>query len=275
MTTIEAVETVRAGTEHAVYEAQNLVVEYKSRGRINRALDGVSFTVANGESVGLIGESGSGKSTLLRTLLGLIPPTAGQVRYRGQDIYSLPEKARHRSLGRETALVFQDPRSSLNPKLSVGAVVRDPLHVHKVGGRKEQNTRVADLLESVGLSAELANRPVRSLSGGQLQRVALARALALEPSVIATDEPTSALDVSVQAQILNLIQNVRQHRDLAMIVVSHDIRVVRILTDRTAVMYNGEIVEAGPTRSVLENPQHDYTKKLLRCVPSMPRSDAA
>jgi len=254
-----------------VVEARDVVVDYHSHGHHTRALDQVSLSVAPGETVGLIGESGSGKSTLARTLLGLVPPTAGEVRYQGRDVYALGATARHRLLGRDTAMVFQDPRSSLNPRLSVGAVVRDPLHVQRIGDRERQRVAVAELLESVGLPAALARRPVRALSGGQLQRVALARALAVEPSLIVADEPTSALDVSVQAQILNLLRQIRLTRNLALLVVSHDMRVIRFLADRTAVMYQGRIVEEGPTEAVYTEPRHDYTKTLLAAAPVLHR----
>jgi peptide/nickel transport system ATP-binding protein len=257
--------------DRPVLEAREVVVDYGSHRHRTRALDTVSLSVAPGETVGLIGESGSGKSTLARTLLGLVRPAAGEVRSRDQDVYALAPVPRHRLLGRDTALVFQDPRSSLNPRLSVGAVVRDPLRVHRIGDREAQRAAVAELLESVGLPAELAGRPVRALSGGQLQRVALARALAVEPSVIVADEPTSALDVSVQAQILNLLRQIRRARGLALLVVSHDMRVIRFLADRTAVMYRGRIVEEGPTESVYETPRHDYTKALLAAAPTLRR----
>jgi ABC-type glutathione transport system ATPase component len=252
-----------------IFEARDVVVDYRARGRRTRALSQVSLSIVPGEAVGLIGESGSGKSTLSRTLLGLIAPSAGKVLHRGRDVYALAGNARHRALARDAALVFQDPRSSLNPRLSVGAVVRDPLRVQRIGDRAEQRKRVAALLEDVGLPAELAARPVRALSGGQLQRVALARALAVEPSVLIADEPTSALDVSVQAQILGLLQDIRRQRDLTLLVVSHDMRVIRFLADRTAVMYQGEIVEVGPTERVYRDPQHDYTRTLLASAPTL------
>lgn len=258
----------------AIFEARDVVVDYHSRGQHNRALSHVSLEIAPGEAVGLIGESGSGKTTLARTLLGLVRPSHGQVRYRGQDIYEMGSTARHRVLGRDTALVFQDPRSSLNPRLTVGAVVRDPLHVHRIGTRRQQQEKVGELLESVGLPAQLSKRPVRALSGGQLQRVALARALAVEPSVIIADEATSALDVSVEAQILNLLQDIRTQRHLALLVVSHDMRVIRYLADRTAVMYGGEILESGPTKSLYQDPQHEYTKSLVAAAPVLHRPDA-
>ncbi|WP_169738893.1 ABC transporter ATP-binding protein [Jiangella gansuensis] len=252
-----------------IVEARDVVVDYHSRGTVTRALAGVSLTVRAGQAVGLIGESGSGKTTLARSLLGLIAPTSGEVRHRGNDIYRLPQMTRFRTLARDAAMVFQDPRSSLNPRLSVGAVVGDPLVVLGIGDRRSRAVTVRETLESVGLPAAMAARPVRALSGGQLQRVALARALAVEPGLIVADEPTSALDVSVQAQILNLLQQLREQRHLALLVVSHDMRVVRFATDHTAVMLNGEIVEQGPTEQIYEDPQHPYTRTLLAAAPSL------
>lgn len=259
----------RAGT---IFDARGLVVEYHSRGVRNRALDGVSITIAPGEAVGLIGESGSGKSTLARVLLGLKKPTAGQVLYVGTDIYSMRGVARFRLLGRNTAMVFQDPRSSLNPRMTVAAVVADPFRVYRLGSRVEQAVMVEALLEDVGLPPQLAKRNVRTLSGGQLQRVALARALAMEPQVIVADEPTSALDVSVQAQILNLLKEIRERRNLALLVVSHDMRVIRFLTDRTMVMRGGRLVESGTTESLYEDPQESYTNELLAAAPLLTRA---
>ncbi|PXY24882.1 hypothetical protein BAY59_22750 [Prauserella coralliicola] len=269
MTVPELIKPVIERAPGGLVDVRNVVVEYQSKGRRLRALDGVSLAIHDGEAVGLIGESGSGKSTLLRAIAGLIEPVMGTVLYQGEDVYKLRSTDRFRKLGRRAALVFQDPRSSLNPRLTVGAVVEDPLTVHAIGKRNERKDKVAQLLASVGLSPVLASRPVRALSGGQLQRVAVARALAVEPSLIVLDEPTSALDVSVQAQILNLLRHLRRERGVAMIVVSHDIRVIRYLTDRTAVMYHGEIVESGQTDRVCEGPTHEYTKKLLSAVPTL------
>ncbi|WP_425452944.1 ABC transporter ATP-binding protein [Prauserella flavalba] len=244
-------------------------MDYTSRGRRVRALDDVTLSIAPGEAVGLIGESGSGKTTLSRALVGLIQPTRGNVRYRGRDIYSLKAGARHRLLGGDIALIFQDPRSSLNPRLSVGAVIRDPLRVRRIGSRQDHEARVNLLLRDVGLPTELVYRPVRELSGGQLQRVAIARALAVEPSLIIADEPTSALDVSIQAQILNLLNNLKRSRGIALLIVSHDIRAIRFLCDRTAVMNRGEIIESASTDSILDHPENPYTKQLMKAAPRL------
>lgn len=258
-----------SGADEAIFEARNLTVVYDGRSGQVKALDDVSLTVRPGEAVGLIGESGSGKTTLARSLLGVIPPALGQVLYHGADIYAMKQRARFRTLSRDAALVFQDPRSSLNPRLSVGAVLRDPMVVLRVGSRDQRQSRVHELLESVGLPASMARRPVRSLSGGQLQRVAIARALAVEPSVVVADEPTSALDVSVQGEVLNLLRQLRDRRRLALLLVSHDMRVVRLMTDRTVVMRNGQVVEEGSTEQVHEDPKHEYTKALLAAAPKL------
>lgn len=261
----------RAATA-SILQADDLIVRFSTRHGSVTALDHVSIDIAPGASVGLIGESGSGKTTLTRCLLGLIPPENGTVRFRGEDVYALKQADRFHRLSRDIALVFQDPRSSLNPRLSVGAVVRDPLTVLGILKRGQRRARVAELLESVGLAPTIADRPVRSLSGGQLQRVAIARALAVEPSLVIADEPTSALDVSVQGEILNLLKDLCRQRDLALLLVSHDMRVVRYMTDRTIVMQHGRIVETGPTQQVHECPQDDYTKALLAASPTLPTS---
>jgi ABC-type glutathione transport system ATPase component len=268
---IDRTRSLRTDATDPLVASTDLWVEYKTRGRRTRGLDGVSLSIEAGESVGLMGESGSGKSTLARTLVGLNKPVRGTVKIQGVDVYSLPPRRRHRSFGREVAFVFQDPRSSLNPRLSVGAVVREPLRVHKIGDSSAQQARVHSLLESVGLPPQVARRSVRALSGGQLQRVALARALAVDPKLIIADEPTSALDVSVQAQIIELIQDLRARQRLALLIISHDIRVVRCLTDRAAVMCDGVIVESGSTEDLYRLPRHDYTKQLLSSVPLLSR----
>ncbi|WP_166355567.1 ABC transporter ATP-binding protein [Phytoactinopolyspora limicola] len=258
-----------SATSAAILDVRSVSVSYPGKHGQTWALKNVTLCVRPAEAVGLIGESGSGKTTLARCMLGLIRPTSGQVAHRGRNIYAIRNTARFRMLSRDASTVFQDPRSSLNPRLSVAAVVRDPLTVLHIGTRRERDAKVIDALQSVGLPASIAGRPVRALSGGQLQRVALARALAVDPSLIIADEPTSALDVSVQAQVLNVIRDIRAQRQLAVLVVSHDMRVVRCLTNRTIVMYRGEIVEQGHTEQVYEDPQHPYTKSLLAAAPRL------
>ncbi|PWV74752.1 peptide/nickel transport system ATP-binding protein [Prauserella marina] len=264
-----AVEKIHDEQIMPILRAQGVSVDYSRRGVRMKALDDVSLDVRPGETVGLIGESGSGKTTLSRVLLGLLRPRSGTVLFQGTDIYQIRNDARHRFLGGVTSMVFQDPRSSLNSRLSVSAVIADPLRVQRIGDRDSQRETVRNLLESVGLSPSIGSRPVRSLSGGQLQRVAVARALAVKPSVIVADEPTSALDVSVQAQILNLLRSLKESADLSFLLISHDMRAIRFLADRTAVMYGGTIVEEGDTTQVCEEPNHDYTRSLLAAAPSM------
>jgi oligopeptide/dipeptide ABC transporter ATP-binding protein len=238
--------------------------------RATTAVDGVSFAVDRGETLGIVGESGSGKSTTARLLLRLIEPTAGVVRLNGEDLGGLsPEMLRLRRRGIQ--MVFQDPYASLNPRLSVGYQLAEPLHVHGLCGRAEANERVAALLTRVGLSARQAGAYPHQFSGGQRQRIAIARALATEPQVIVADEPVSALDVSIRAQILNLIADIKAGSDLAMVFISHDLGVVRHVADRVAVMFLGRIVEIGPVAEVFAEPCHPYTLELLRAMPTSSR----
>lgn len=239
-----------------------------------RALRGVSICVERGRVLGIVGESGSGKTTLARTLVGLQAPTSGAIWCDELDLTHGVASVRRR-LGRRVSMVFQDPRSSLNPRLSVGAVVVDPLSVHGVGTRATRRERVTSLLSDVGLSSEVSKRRIRTLSGGQLQRVAIARALALEPSFLVADEPTSALDVSIQAQILNLLSDLRREHQFGMLVISHDMRVMRFLCDDLVVMLNGQIVERGPADEVFERPQHEYTRTLISATPLLTGSVGA
>jgi peptide/nickel transport system ATP-binding protein len=254
----------------AALRCDDLHVRFVVRGSGGRheidAVRGVSLAIEPGKVVGVVGESGSGKSTLARTLVGLQPPTSGTVRCEDIDV-SDRSQATRRQLGRKLAMVFQDPRSSLNPRLSVEAAVADPLRVHGVGSARERRAAVTRLLGDVGLNQAHATRRVRTLSGGQLQRVAIARALALEPDFLVADEPTSALDVSIQAQILNLLADLRQEYRFGMLVISHDMRVMRFLCDELVVMLDGEIVERGPSARVFETPQHAYTQQLIAATP--------
>jgi oligopeptide/dipeptide ABC transporter ATP-binding protein len=243
-------------------------VRFGSRGQV-AALKQVDLEVSRQTVLGVIGESGSGKTTLIRSMLGVVRPKAGTVNLNGHDLYSLSETQRFRVVAKEASLIFQDPRSSLNQRLSVGAIVGEPLKLHTSLSRAERRSKIGSLLESVGLDSALASRPTRRLSGGQLQRVALARALALDPPLIVADEPTSALDVSVQVQILKLLDGLREARSFAMVVVSHDMRVIQHLADEVAVMYAGRIVEYGPTAEVCGAGRHPYTQALLAAVPRL------
>ncbi|TDE13584.1 ABC transporter ATP-binding protein [Jiangella asiatica] len=273
MTTQPVVTPTPTQVGKPIFDARNLVVTYASKHGPVTALDDVSLSVHPGQAIGLIGESGSGKTTLARSLLGLITPNSGRVLYRGRDVYAMSQTARFRTLSRDASIVFQDPRSSLNPRLTIGSVIADPMRVLGTCPRREIKERVQALLDSVGLSVSIASRPVRALSGGQLQRVAIARALAVEPSVIVADEPTSALDMSIQGEVLNLLQRLRREHDLALIIVSHDMRVIRFMTDITVVMNHGKIVERNSTDDIYEHPREDYTRSLMSATPRLELND--
>jgi oligopeptide transport system ATP-binding protein len=234
--------------------------------RVLKAVDDVSFTLAEGETLGLVGESGSGKSTLGRSILRLIEPTSGQVLYRGGDILHLRGRDLQ-ALRRHLQMVFQDPYASLNPRMRVGAIIREPLDIYGVGTPAQRELQVAELLDRVGLDSSFARRHPHQLSGGQRQRVGIAAALALGPSVIVADEPTSALDVSVQAQILNLLSRLQAELRLSLLFISHNLGVIEHVSDRIAVMYLGKIVEMAPKQSVFTAPQHPYTAALLAALP--------
>jgi oligopeptide/dipeptide ABC transporter ATP-binding protein len=259
-------------TSPATLEAEKLtkVFETRSRlfGRRNRvlAVDDISFSVARGETLGIVGESGSGKSTIARLLLRLIEPTSGSVRLNGQDLDDLSATTLRR-LRCGMQMVFQDPFSSLNPRLRVGYQLMEPLLVHQICGKQEAADRIASLLVRVGLSPRHANAFPHEFSGGQRQRIAIARALAVEPDLIIADEAVSALDVSIRAQILNLLDDIRRESQLSMIFISHDLGVVRHVADRVAVVYLGRIVEIGPVADVFTQPRHPYTRELLEVMP--------
>jgi oligopeptide transport system ATP-binding protein len=240
-----------------------------------RAVDGISFTVNKGETLGLVGESGSGKSTACRAVLQLLKPTSGSVKFEGREIAGLGRR-KLRPLRREMQMIFQDPYASLNPRKRVGQIVGDQLKIQKVASGGELRKRVEALLERVGLSPEHYNRFPHEFSGGQRQRIGIARALALEPKLVFCDEPVSALDVSIQAQIVNLLDDLQDEMGLTYVFVAHDIGVVRHISDRIAVMNQGKIVETGDADQVCEHPRDDYTKKLLAAVPiADPRESAA
>ena len=230
-----------------------------------KAVDGVTLTVARGETVGLVGESGCGKSTLSRCAAGLHTPTAGTVRYAGQTLDGAPTRAQRRLV----QMVFQDPYSSLNPRMTVGQTLGEVLRYHRIVPRERVQDRVRELVDLVGLPPRAVEQLPRSFSGGQRQRIGIARALALEPRVLIADEPVSALDVSVQANIINLLLDLKQTLGLSMLFVSHNMAVVRQVSDRIAVMHSGVVVEEGPTSQVFTDPQDDYTKLLLSSVPRL------
>jgi peptide/nickel transport system ATP-binding protein len=231
-----------------------------------RAVDDVSLEINRGETVGLVGESGCGKSTVGRTILRLYKPTAGRILFEGRDISKLRE-SELRPLRRRMQMVFQDPFASLNPRHSVGRIVGEPLRTHGLAGTREAAARVRELLQTVGLPADAAGRYPHEFSGGQRQRIGLARALALNPDFVVADEPVSALDVSIQAQIINLLENLQEEFDLTYLFIAHDLAVVRHISDRIAVMYLGWIVEVSPAAELYERPLHPYTISLLSAVP--------
>ncbi|ADD03772.1 ABC-type transport system ATP-binding protein (probable substrate dipeptide/oligopeptide) [Natrialba magadii ATCC 43099] len=231
-----------------------------------RAVDGVSFDIYEGETLGLVGESGCGKSTTGETLLRLQESTGGRVEFEGENVYEMDSGALT-DFRQNAQVVFQDPFSSLDPRMTIGDIVQQPLDIHDVGTTDERRARVRDLLERVGLSTDQLDRYPHEFSGGQRQRIGIARALALEPEFLVLDEPTSALDVSVQAQVLNLLEDLQNEFDLTYLLISHDLSVIRHICDRVAVMYLGEIVEIGPVEELFDNPKHPYTKALLESVP--------
>jgi oligopeptide transport system ATP-binding protein len=231
-----------------------------------KAVDDVSFEIRAGETLGLVGESGSGKSTTGFSVLQLLKPTAGSVRFQGHELTTMP-RGQMREMRRELQIIFQDPYASLNPRMTVGDIVAEPLVVHGIGNRATRRRSAERLLEVVGFSPDFINRYPHEFSGGQRQRIGIARALALNPSLIVCDEPVSALDVSIQAQILNLLKDLQHEFNLTYLFIAHDLAVVRGMSDRIAVMNRGKIVEAGRAEEVYTNPKHEYTKALLAAVP--------
>jgi oligopeptide transport system ATP-binding protein len=231
-----------------------------------RAVDDVSFEIHPGETLGLVGESGSGKSTTGYTILQLTRPTSGSVRFEGRELIGL-RTHQLRPIRRQMQIIFQDPYSSLDSRMTVAEIVAEPLRVHRVGDRAEQSERVHDLLDRVGFDPGHASRYPHEFSGGQRQRIGIARALALAPKLLICDEPVSALDVSVQAQILNLLNDLQETLGLSYLFIAHDLAVVRLMSDRIAVMRAGQIVETGQADVVYNDPQHPYTKALLAAVP--------
>ncbi|WP_152988150.1 ABC transporter ATP-binding protein [Paracoccus sp. MKU1] len=257
-----------------VIELRDVCVDFRSRGagffnpRVMRALDHVSLAVHRGRTLGVVGESGSGKSTAAKVMIGLQAPSSGRVLFEGSEVGRF-DTATRRRIGRVVSVVFQDPATALNARMLVRDALSDPLEVHGIGDAASRRARVSELVSMVGLPQSVLDAIPAQLSGGQRQRVAIARALSLEPQVIVADEPTSALDVSVRAQILNLLQDLKRQLGLGMVFISHDIQTVRHVSDDIAVMQGGKVVEFGPGARVLDNPSQDYTRTLLAAAPSL------
>ena len=257
----------------ALLEVQNLSKSFPIKGGIFqrtigevKAVTDVSFQLNEGETLGIVGESGCGKTTLGRTLVRLYEPTAGKILFRDQDFTAFP-KHELKVARRDFQMIFQDPYASLNPRMSVRTIIEEPLKLHKIGTPVERLERVKLLLSTVGLRQETMNRFPHEFSGGQRQRIGIARALALEPKIIIADEPVSALDVSIQSQVLNLMVELQQRLGLTYVFITHDLAVVKYISDNIAVMYLGKIVEMGKTESIFANPRHPYTRALLSSVP--------
>lgn len=274
--TAQPMTTTASSTVDAppVIELRDIHVAFKARtgtllrADVVKAVNGVSLVVRRGETLGIVGESGCGKSTTAKVLLGLQKPTSGQVLFRGEAIAHRNAAARKR-IGRVVSAVFQDPSTALNSRMLIRDALRDPLDVHGIGTARSRQERVRALIEMVGLPASALDVLPTQLSGGQRQRVAIARALALEPDMIVADEPTSALDVSVRAQILNLLLDLKNELGLSLVFISHDIQTVHYISDRIAVMHGGLVVEEGPADHIMANPDHPYTRKLLGAAPSL------
>ena len=264
----------RASASDTLVEARGLKMYFPSpsgklfsrKGGVVRAVDDVSFTIAEGETLGLVGESGSGKSTIGRCLLMLHKLTEGSVIFQGRDLGALSPREM-KAVRRDAQVVFQDPYSSLDPRMSVEQILAEPLIIHNLARRGERRSRVEELLDKVGLRARMANRYPHELSGGQRQRVAIARTLAIKPAFVICDEPVSALDVSVQAQVLNLLEDLQQEFGLTYLFIAHDLSVVRHIANRVAIMYLGHIVEIADRDLIFDNPRHPYTQALLSAAP--------
>ncbi len=256
-TSVETLVGVRDLVKHFPVEGSDDVV---------RAVDGVTFQIFAGETLGLVGESGCGKSTVGRCLLRLIEPTSGHVTFQGHDILAL-DKKELRQIRREMQIIFQDPYASLNPRMKIGDIVAEPLVIHNLGTKSDRRDRVAQLLRRVGLDPDYMNRYAHEFSGGQRQRIGVARTLALNPKLIVADEPVSALDVSVQAQVVNLLQELQQEFRLTYLFISHGLAVVEHISTRVAVMYLGRIVEIAPAADLYAQPFHPYTQALLSAIP--------
>jgi oligopeptide transport system ATP-binding protein len=257
-----------ATRQENLLEVKNLCKYFYQRRAVVKAVDNVSFHIARGETLGLVGESGCGKTTCGRTILKLYPPTAGEIIYKGREITGRLSFRELQAFKKSAQIIFQDPYSSLDPRMTIGEIIAEGMEVHFHYTKKERQARVADLLAKVGLTEDYANRFPHELSGGQRQRVGIARALAVEPEFIVCDEPISALDVSIQAQIVNLLINLQREQNLMYLFISHDLSMVRHISDRIGVMYLGSMVELSPSQDLFAEALHPYTRALLSAIPT-------
>jgi phosphonate C-P lyase system protein PhnK len=253
-------------TLQPILEVQNLKVTFKTGKKEFHALNGVSLSIEAGETLGLVGESGSGKTTIGKVILGQVPASSGKILFDGEDI-THATRERRRTLGRDIQVVFQDPYGSLNPARSIGDTLSEPLLTQKTLTRQDMDRKIAEILQQVGMPQDTASRYPAQFSGGQRQRIAIARAVIGRPRLVVCDEPVSGLDLSVQAQVLNLLNDLQKNLGLALLFISHDLTVVRHVSRRTAVLFRGDIVEQGATLQVLDVPQHPYTQALLSAAP--------
>ena len=261
-----------AKEQEILLKGQGLVKEFKSGKQVVHAVSDVDIEIRRGETLSLVGESCCGKSTLGRLLLGLLPPTAGKIWFEGQELTAMDRKE-FQKIRRDIQCIFQDPYSSLDPRLSVASSIAEPLVINKIGTKESRQKRVEELLKIVGIPVEYKNRFPHQFSGGQRQRIGIARALALNPKLIVCDEPISALDVSIQAQVLNLLMDLQQEMGLTYLFISHDLNVVRCISDRIYIMYLGSVCEYGEAEAIFEHPRHPYTHFLLSAVPVVDPDD--
>jgi oligopeptide/dipeptide ABC transporter ATP-binding protein len=254
----------------ALLEVRNLTRDYpaRDRGGVVRAVNEVSFVLAAGQTLGIVGESGCGKSTLARLIMRLIEPTAGEIFFSGENLLTLPASELRRRR-RDIQMVFQDPYASLDPRMNVAAIISEPLEIHRIGSRAARQAKVRELLDLVGLDRSAGGKFPHEFSGGQRQRIGIARAIALEPKLVVLDEPVSALDVSIQSQILNLLEDLKARLGLSYIFISHDLSVIEHASDEVAVMYLGKFVEVGKAEQVLHAPLHPYAQALVSAVPAL------